>query len=90
MKVFLFVQTGDARPKVLKRATKGYVKAAILDRCEAGRESWRTHNQIDRWWLVECDSPEDGRLLLAQLSIGESCRTVAGRIIARVLKEDDK
>jgi len=45
-------------------------------------------DRFDGWALVECDNPEDGRLLLAQLSIGESCRTVAGRIIVRVLGED--
>lgn len=70
MKVLLFVQSDDARPKAIKRATKGYIKAAILDRCEAGRESWRTHNGIDRWWLVECENAENGRRVIEDARLG--------------------
>lgn len=62
MKVLLFVQSGDARPKV---AYSNQASLRYMATC-----SQRTLNAVyaplkSRWWLVECENAEAGRTIIA-------------------------
>lgn len=60
MKVMLFVQTGDARPKCASRETP----------CRVNGEWWYSRwaseakAAADRWWLVECANADEGRMII--------------------------
>lgn len=71
MKVLLFVQNGDARPKC--------VLHDVVERHGAWCLSWRARDRqaaADRWWLVECENAEAGRDVIAGAPV------FGGRIIA--------
>lgn len=70
----LFTQTGDERPKCVGRT--GPLGEVPWARCPAGlkaasaeyglsSEQQRAVESADRWWLVECESAEAGRALIA-------------------------
>lgn len=68
MKVLLFVQTGDARPKSAGSiAQGGPIGAKFIDR---GNSCYLSDYQsfmlgtADRWWLVECENAAGGRLVI--------------------------
>lgn len=71
MKVLLFVQTGDARPKckgaVLKFPTwKGPPRPHVqVDGWWYTQKQADARYAADRWWLVECENAEDGRFVIA-------------------------
>lgn len=80
MKVLLFVQAGNARPKCASRETP----------CRVNGEWWYSRRAseakaaADRWWLVECANAEDGRAVIAAMveyggGVGEGG---LGRILA--------
>lgn len=83
MKVLLFVQTGDARPKVAWQPRGFFIgewrPSDVLAAAPVGVCRKMGDNA---WWLVECANAEEGRLLIAQLAISESLRTVPGRVLA--------
>jgi len=68
VKVLLFVQTGDARPKCVSRNV-GFDPAERLQGQKWLADSgyyvwWNVHDKAtraDRWWLVECWSADEGR-----------------------------
>lgn len=90
MKVLLFVQTGDARPKAMKCPFEWERKP---ERVALQAAAWRNCNptparcgavlaaviRADRWWLVECANAEDGRDILAMNDYNGSTRS---RILA--------
>ena len=86
MKILLFTQTGDARPKCVKsfgdrRHNAENYFSAIAPRfgCEG---------QPERGWLVECPNAEAGRRMIAMheatglLAVGD-----AGRVTCRILAQ---
>ncbi len=62
MKVLLFVQTGDTRPKCVKRFPP------VLRHIKSGWEEWSVEYSktatADRWWLVECENADEGRTII--------------------------
>lgn len=91
MKVLLFVQTGDARPKALTTPNEYARRPDCLAgqlRAWAGKsaEFVRATNggafaaafSSDHWWLVECENAEAGRgtiLAVETAAIGEAFTT---------------
>ena len=79
MKILLFTQTGDARPKCVKQfgadRARGLQYLGHLVRPESGR--WL-------YWLVECENAEDGRAIIIQERVfdGTGIRSTLGRILA--------
>ena len=89
MKTLLFVQSGDARPKVAKSfgvRTHAAIKYFARVRERLGREG-----QPDKAFLVECASAEAGRTIIrgvpGHMHTGNDCNTCSayqfnGRILA--------
>lgn len=82
MKILLFTQTGDARPKCVKsfgdrRHNAMNYFSAIVPRF--GREG-----QPLSGWLVECASADDGRTIIMQERVfdGTGIKSTLGRILA--------
>lgn len=77
MKVLLFVQNGNGRPKVLggeRRLNLDVPGAAGLAVRLYGVEA-NTH-RADRWWLVECEDANTGRDVIA--GVTDDCDRCAG------------
>lgn len=87
MKVMLFTQRGDERPKCVAR----YVTARYADRfAEAVRVAVRHIDNIDaskpiiaaaladHWWLIEAENAEDGRKVIAH-NDGRACPEFSAR-----------
>lgn len=73
MKVLLFVQTGDERPKCVGSGSWLARTGPFMECVQAIRDGrdvlqsqqeWRAAN-ADRWWLVECENADAGRLIIA-------------------------
>jgi hypothetical protein len=66
-RVLLFVQSGDARPKMSRSWRSGSVECPDGDeiRCALAIRS-----DIDRWWLVECENANAGRATIADAALG--------------------
>ena len=81
MKVLLFVQTGDARPKCVK--SFGW-NGAASGRQYIAKIPFGEQGQPERGWLVECLDAEHGRGMIEHhLKHGEDAVPSAiGRIIA--------
>lgn len=73
MKVLLFVQTGDARPKCVSRSV-GHDPAERLQGhrwlADSGFYLWWTAHEkavaAARWWFVECENAAHGRVLISE------------------------
>lgn len=80
MKVLLFVQTGDARPKVFTRYARGY-SGLFARNVEFARQHPETNisrplracANADRWWLVECENADEGRRVITGLCHSMDC-----------------
>ena len=83
MKMLLFVQTGDARPKVAKQfgAWRGWAEQYFT------RIRFGESGQPDRGWLVECANAEAGRRLI-EADDGE--RFAMGSRYGRILASGGK
>ena len=75
MKVLLFVQTGDGRPKCVGRTwpfefTRYGIEAPRLKQLgepprHGSHHQARVLAKADRWWLVECENADAGRFVIA-------------------------
>lgn len=74
MRVLLFVQHGDARPKVAWTGASARRIAACYQ-----RDAFRNHMARDKrsvdfippWWLVECENADAGRAVIADVEHGK-------------------
>ena len=82
MKTLLCVQTGDERPKV--SPTTAIQRSTLLTGKPGGPGSALPTLVHVRWWLVECENPEDGRAIIIQERVfdGTGIRSTLGRILA--------
>lgn len=87
MRVLLFVQTGDGRPKCVE--TPGWLSAKDAQHVREMSESHATPDSphwiqvldhADRWWLVECLDAKHGRAVIAGSRTLDSAEF--GRILA--------
>ena len=85
MKVLLFVQTGDARPKCVAWDLSG--RASCVEFFSGFRRWERVRERPHRWWLVECESAEAGRRLI-EADDGE--RFAMGSRYGRILASGGK
>ncbi len=74
MKVLLFVQSGNARPKCAK--SFGGRAHSAMQYFARVRERLGSEGQPDRAWLVECENAEAGRDAIAGAPV------FGGRILA--------
>mgnify|MGYP001267518018 CR=1 FL=1 len=79
-RVLLFVQTGDEQPKCM-RAWDGDPDMIGAHPWHDWRAAWIEWLLQHRWWLVECENAEAGRLLI-QESLCNKKVMVRGRIFA--------
>jgi hypothetical protein len=97
-RVLLFVQTGSKRPKS-RMAIREYWHHP--ERFAKHIEAWRGHSgrpsdmfeamAADRWWLVECESADDGRIIILQERVlPPSLKSTLGRILASGDRKVDK
>lgn len=89
MKVLLFVQTGDGRPKCVSVGRKASTAALCFQRDEfRNAQTSGPKDFVPRWWLVECENAEAGRTLIEMHETRHSPviqwtgRPPAGRILA--------
>jgi len=81
VKVLLFVQTGDARPKCVK--SFGNRKRNALAYFDAIAKRFGGEGQPERAWLVECENAEDGRTVIVQERVlPAGIVSTLGRILA--------
>lgn len=88
MRTLLFVQTGDARPKV-----GGEYTYRAAQRYAGDSEMWMRVTALgkwmaDRWWLVECEDADAGRAIithdaLLHTSIGKAVEAVGPVVKSR-------
>ena len=68
MKVILFAQIGDARPKCVGSVAQGGPSGAkFIDRggsCYLSDYQSFMLDNADLWWLVECPDAEMGRMII--------------------------
>lgn len=62
MKVLLFVQSGDARPKCVRERVLRYANGDIM----WGPRWSDAKHRADRWWLVRCKNADEGRRLIGR------------------------
>ena len=79
MKVLLFVQTGDARPKCVK--SFGDRRHNAMNYFNAIRPKFGTSGQPDSGWLVECENADAGRAIITHDFL---LRTSVGKAFAEV------
>lgn len=75
MKVLLFVQNGDARPKSYASVSRyaihpSYPRLGDTRWCVTGKPAQRALSAADRWWLVECENAENGRRVIEDARLG--------------------
>lgn len=81
MKVLLFVQSGNARPKCAK--SFGGRAHSAMQYFARVRERLGSEGQPDRAWLVECENAEDGRTVIMQERVlPDGIVSTLGRILA--------
>ena len=86
MKVLLFVQTGDERPKV--SPTTAIQRSTLLTGKPGGPGSALPTLVHVRWWLVECENAEAGRATIEHVTLDDNsqcpinCPCCGGRILA--------
>lgn len=96
MRVLLFVQNGDGQPKCASPATMDRPALAPTWECaklnnDGGDGNWWWFYRgavlkmlrADRWWLVECENAEDGRVVIMQERVlPEGIVSTLGRVLA--------
>jgi len=95
-RVLLFVQNGNARPKRIATLTRA---RAIFYR-DVGQEPDADESLLmltgiqsaiqqaaDRWWLVECENAQAGRVIIEHAGKPVLPHPLAGRILASGGKE---
>ena len=75
MRVLLFVQTGDGRPKRFKDFTPWQRDDP---KWLGVAKDYADGVACDRWWLVECENAEAGRTLIALTELAQAARRYAG------------
>lgn len=89
MKTLLFTQTGDARPKCLGSVAIGgprgekYIDSG--DSCYLSDYQSFLLGTADRWWLVECENAEAGRIVIADVAARDAGEYVMGITPGRIL-----
>lgn len=98
MKVLLFVQTGDARPKALTTPNEYSRRPQCLAgqlRAWSGKSVQTVHATnggafaqafaADRWWLVECENAKAGRHCISGGCEPYRCHRADGPMSCRIL-----
>jgi hypothetical protein len=98
-RALLFVQSGDARAKCVRRYAPAHEYTRKPERFASHLETFseikpmpyrdlRLAYEADRWWLVECCNADEGRFIIGGAPSGKVRKgLVPGRILASGVRQ---